>query len=157
MRVRHLVAERKIISKDTGWRFDDMSPRHCPIYEKTRPTRAGWQWRSARAEAGDREFVLVAQANVKRGDLKSVLILKTPSGYSVVGRYEFHSSHPGIHAHAHCDRGGLEEGATGLDKLIRIPPNGRTPRRTSALSISTFWDEARRFFRIMDDLGPLFS
>ncbi len=157
MRVRHLAKTKKVQIADTGWRSDDMPPRACPIFTKSRPSRAGWQWRSAKAEGSDREFILVALANINRGDLKAMMIVKTGSGHAVVGRFEFHSSHPGLHAHAHCERGGIEPGATGLDKLIRIPRAGAKHNRVAALSLSTFWAEARRFFRVYDDLGPLFS
>lgn len=157
MRVRHLAKTPKVQIADTGWRIDDMPPRACPIYSKSRPTRAGWQWRSAKAEADGQEFTLVALANISRGDLKAILITKTGSGHSVVSRYEFHTSHPGLHAHAHCGRSGIEDGATGMDGLARIPRLGARHNRVAALSLSTFWVEARRFFRIHDDLGPLFK
>ena len=157
LNVRRLINMRKVQTADTTWRDDDMPPRNCPIFSRSRPTRAGWRWRSARAKANGREFVLVALTNVRRGDLKATLMIETPAGYSVVGRYEFHASHPGLHLHAHCDRGGVETGPSGLDDLTRIPPADRRHSRVVPLSVSTFWDEARRFFRIDDDLGPLFA
>lgn len=157
MRVRHLIKLPKVQTTDTAWRDDDMPPRACPIFSKSRPTRAGWRWRSARAKADGHEFVLVALTNVRRGDLKATLMIQTPAGYSVVGRYEFHASHPGLHIHAHCGRGGIENGASGMDDLARIPRADRRHNHVAALSVSTFWEEARRFFRINDDLGPLFA
>lgn len=157
MRVRHLARLPKTQAADTGWRSDDMPPRACPINPKSRPSRAGWQWRSAKAKAEGNDFVLVALANVNRGDFKAMLIVQTATGHSVIGRFEYHASHPGLHVHAHCDRGGLEDGATGMDSLVRIPPARAHHNRIAALTLSTFWKEARRFFRVNDDLGPLFE
>jgi len=156
VRVRRATGKSKLQITDTLWRDDDMPPRFCPIYTKTRPARAGWRWRSARADAGDEEFMLVALVHPKRGDMKSTLLVKRDEGYSVVSRYEFHSSHPGLHVHAHCDRAGIEIGASGMDELQRVPPSKGRVTRQVPLSISTFWEESRRFFRIKDDIGPLF-
>lgn len=157
MRVRHLTRLRKLEGQDTQWKTDDVPPRHCPIISKTKPIRAGWQWRSLKAAAGERKFILYAEVNIRRGDYKSILIEETVNGPSVIARYEFHSSHPGLHIHAHCERGGIEVGATGMGNLQRIPPNGHEHRRKVALSVSTFWTEARRFYGIVPDLGPLFD
>lgn len=157
MRVRHLIADRKIQSADTGWRTDDMPPRACPIYAKTRPIRAGWQWRSAPAESGTRKYLLVALANVNRGNWQSFLMLEVHGAWSVVARFEYHASHPGSHLHSHCGRSGIEVGATGLDHLARAPAIGARHRRTAAYTPSTFWQAARTIFRIHDDLGPLYN
>lgn len=157
MRVRKLLAIAKVQTTDTLWRSDDLPPRHFPVYPKTRPMRAGWQWRSARAEGDGLEFIMTSLVNIVRGDLKSTLIVETPGGYSVVSRYEFHSSHPGLHAHAHCERAGIEVGATGMGDLLRVPPADAKHRHTAPISHSTFWEESRRFFRVKDDLGPLFK
>jgi len=157
MRVRQLVRSQKVQKADTGWRADDMAPRWCPIYPKTRPNRAGWQWRSARVLGGGDEFILVALVNPGRGDWKAVLMVKTMNGYSVVGRFEYHSSHPGQHFHSDCQRAGIEEGPTGMALPGRFPPAGSRHRRTAAFTPSSFWKAAREFFRIQDDFGPLYS
>ena len=157
MRVRHLLERPKVQRTDSGWRSDDMPPRACPIFAKGRPSRAGWQWRSVKAEADGEEYYLVALANTRRGDWKSMLIRKGTAGASVVARFEYHSSHPGQHLHSDCARSGIEIGAVGLDNLARFPDAKSRHRRTAALTASTFWQEARRIFRIHDDLGPLYS
>jgi hypothetical protein len=74
-----------------------------------------------------------------------------------VARYEHHGSHPGKHVHAHCDRGGVEAGASGMSGLVRIPPAGARHRRTGAFTVSTFWSDTCRFFSLEEDFGPLFS
>lgn len=94
---------------------------------------------------------------MRRGDFKSILMEETASGVSVIARFEYHSSHPGLHVHAHCERGGIEIGPTGMSDLARIPPIGKKHRRVAAFTLSTFWEEARRFYGIMDDNGPLFA
>ena len=157
MRVRHIAAIQKVQVDDTQWSLSDVPPRRCPINSKTKPIRAGWQWRSIKAEGGGRKFIAYAEANIRRGDYKSILIEDTPSGFSVIARFEYHSSHPGLHVHAHCERGGIEIGATGMGNLIRIPPVNKKHRRIAAFTLSTFWQEARRFYNIVDDNGPLFS
>lgn len=100
---------------------------------------------------------MTSLVNIARGDLKSTLMVGATGGYSVVARYEFHSSHPGLHSHAHCDRSGIELGATGMGDLARVPKADGFHRHTAAISHSTFWEESRRFFRVKDDLGPLFK
>jgi hypothetical protein len=42
-----------------------------------------------------------------RDNWQATLILWTEAGASVVGRFEYHGSHPGLHVHADCERGGL--------------------------------------------------
>lgn len=156
MRVRHLIELKKTLHSQTIWSSSDMPPRHAPVYSKTKPMRAGWKWRSAKAEARGIIFILVAECNSARDNWKSMLIVETSNGASVVGRFESHGSHPGLHAHAHCLRSGFENGGSSIDNLIRIP-NARSPhRRTNAWTENTFWDAARRFFRLKEDEGPLF-
>lgn len=157
MRVRHLISDRKIQSADTGWRADDMPPRACPIYTKTRPIRAGWQWRSASAESSSRKYLLIALVNANRGNWQSFLLIEVFGAWSVVARFEFHASHPGVHIHSHCGRSGVEVGATGLDQLARAPAIGSKHRRVAAFTPATFWQAARSIFRIHDDLGPLYN
>lgn len=134
-----------------------MPPRACPIYSKTRPMRGGWQWRSATAESDDRTYTLVAMTNVNRGNWQAFLLVDAAGESSVVARFEFHASHPGVHLHSHCGRSGIEVGASGLDKLARAPRVGQRHRRTAAFAPSTFWQAARDIFRIHDDLGPLYN
>lgn len=84
-----------------------------------------------------------------------MLILEAESGPSVIARLEYHGSHPGVHAHAQCDRGGVEIGATGIDNLSRFPSANAPHRRTNAWTENTFWEAAKRFFRVEDQKGPL--
>jgi hypothetical protein len=157
MRVRHLIREQKIQRSDTGWQLTDMPPRHSPIYTKSRPIRAGWKWRAAHCEAKGRKFILTALCNVGRDNWKAVLIIEADEGTSVVARFEYHGSHPGLHGHSHCERSGLEFGASGLDDLVRCPKEGKRHRRDNAWTEATFWEAARQFFHIEDDNGPLFN
>ena len=48
-------------------------------------------------------------------------MVETEAGHSVVARFESHGSHPGLHGHSHCDRGGIEIGASGLDANVYHP------------------------------------
>lgn len=157
MRVRHIIATDKTLQSDSGWMKTDMQPRHAPIYLRTKPIRAGWQWRSGRCltRIGSEEFILLAECQPARDNWKAVLIKIVADGSSVVGRFEFHGTHPGVHLHAHCDRGGVEVGASGMDKLARFPAVGETHRRTTAWTEKTFWEAAKRFFRVADPKGPL--
>jgi len=158
MRVRAAARLRKIITSDTRWKRDDVQRRYCPINSRTKPIRAGWEWRSLKAASDDgRKFIAYLEANVRKGDFKSVLIEETVNGPSVIARYEYHSSHPGIHVHAHCERSGIEIGASGMDKLERAPRVKERHRRISALSLSTFLAAASRFYGMEYDTGPLFS
>lgn len=155
MYIRKLIRDRKIQKTDTNWLITDLQPKHAPIYKKTKPIRAGWQWRSAQAEGSIANFVLLAECNPKRGNWKAVLIIENDNGASVVSRFEDHASHCGLHIHADCDRGGREIGAQGLDSLMRIPPAGSHNRRFQAWTENAFWEAAKRFFRIQEVKGPL--
>lgn len=157
MQIRKLVRAAKVQASDSRWKTGDLPPRLCPIYPKSKPHGPSWQWRSVKAISGDAEFWLVATVNVARSNWKCILIAKTENGHSVVARYEDHGSHPGIHVHAHCHRGGIEEGPTGMNDLIRVPPASAPHRRANAQTLSTFWENARRFFRVKDDMGPLYQ
>lgn len=155
MLVRSLIATTKVQTTDTGWSSADLQPRYAPIYKRTKPIRAGWQWRSAEAESEIAKFVLLAECNPERGGWKSVLILEMENGASVVSRFEDHASHPGLHIHADCARSGRDIGAAGLDGLGRRPSAGARHRRLQAWTESAFWEAAKRFFRIEEQKGPL--
>jgi hypothetical protein len=156
MRVRHIVGQKKQTQTDTKWSIKDLTPRYAPIYTKTKPIRAGWQWRSSKViDATGREYVLLAECNPRRDNWKAVLILETSDGPSVVARFEYHASHPGLHVHADCSRGGIETGAIGLDNLARLPPAGNMHRRKHAWTEGTFWEAAKRFFRVEEQKGTL--
>lgn len=155
MRVRHLVSNVKYIDAETEWSVKDMPPKHAPIYPKTKPMRAGWTWRSARCVTATRDYILVAECNPARDNWKAMLILDTGTGHSVVGRFEYHGSHPGLHAHSDCDRSGIEVGPKSIDNLLRIPTAKSFHRRLAAWTENTFWEAAKRFFRIEHRKGPL--
>ena len=155
MRVRRLIAEKKILQSDTSWSERDLQPRYAPIYTRTKPIRAGWRWRSARVESGQSQFFLLAECNPRRDNWKALLIVERDTGSSVVARLEYHSSHPGLHAHTHCTRSGVETGASGLDNLKRYPASNRWHRRIQAWTENSFWEAAKRFFKIEDPRGPL--
>jgi hypothetical protein len=155
MRARNLIKERKTQQSDTDWRRDDMQPRHAPVFTRTRPVRSGWQWRSAKAESVERQYILYALCNPARDNWHATLILYAEADASVVGRYEYHGSHPGLRVHADCERSGLELGSISVDNLPRRPPAQSFHRRTSAWIENTFWEAARRFFRVEERKGPL--
>ena len=98
---------------------------------------------------------LTVRCNSEKGDWNSVLSVKTDQGGSVVARFEFHADHPGLHAHAECNRGGIEVGPTGLDSLIRFPNTGSFHRRATVLTDGGFLEACKRFFRIEERKGPL--
>ena len=156
MRLRKMVAECKVLASDTKWREDDLPPRHSVIYEKTRPMRGGWKWRSVTAKSNKGEYVLLAQCNPRKDEWKAWLIYKTEEGSpSVVSRLEFHGSHPGLHVHAHCARGGVEEGSSSIDGLPRIPSAHQPHRRVHVWQEDTFWNYSLEHFRIRDAQGDL--
>ena len=94
-------------------------------------------------------------ATPTRDNWQATLILCTEAGASVIGRYEYHGSHPGLHVHADCERGGLELGSMSIDNLPRRPPAHSFHRRSSAWTENTFWEAARKFFRVEERKGPL--
>lgn len=155
MRLRHLIAEAKTMTDSTSWSAADLPPRHAPVFARTIPMRAGWRWRSARAEGGGLNYTLLAQCNARRGDWKALLMVEVAGGHSVVARLEDHASHPGLHVHAHCDRGGIEVGAVGLDELTRTPNARKRHRRVQAWTEGTFWEAAKRAFRVAELRGSL--
>jgi hypothetical protein len=157
MRIRRALRERKILQSDTQWRTDDLQHRHSWIFDKTKPVRAGWKWRAATATgASGQEYAFLTQCNPNKDQWKAWLILRTSSGQaSLITRLEYHGTHPGLRAHAHCERGGLEEGPSSIDGLIRIPKGDKRHRRTNVWRDHTFWEQARRHFRIEHPQGPL--
>jgi hypothetical protein len=103
------------------------------------------------------KFILTVSCNPRRDNWQACLFVETDQGHSVVARYEQHGGHPGLHGHGHCDRGGLEVGATSMDNLVRFPKPREHHRRLNAWTDNTFWESARRFFRITEDNGPLWN
>jgi hypothetical protein len=156
MRIRKIIEETKILTADTNWKQEDLPPRYSVIFEKTKPMRSGWKWRSVLAKSGEVEYVFLTQCNPKKDEWKAWLIRKLANGKSsLVSRLEYHGTHPGLHAHAHCDRGGFEEGSSSIDGLARIPAADRRHRRINAWRENTFWEKARKHFRIDHPKGPL--
>lgn len=156
MRVRKILTEPKLLTADTDWQDSDLPPRHSCIFDKTKPMRAGWKWRSVAAKSDQSEYVFLSQCNPRKDEWKAWLIYKTANGNSsLVSRLEYHGSHPGLHIHAHCARGGLEEGPASIDDLPRIPIVAKLHRRVNAWRENTFWEQARRHFRINHPQGSL--
>lgn len=153
MRVRHLVAQHKVLSGDTGWKDEDIPPRYTGVYSKTRPNRAGWRWRSAVAATEHNEYIFFTHIHVEKDKWNSWLVSKLDDGCSIVARFEYHGSHPGVHLHAHCDRGGIEVGPGSIDGLARIPKSSVGPE--IELTPDRFWNLARERFRIEFPKGTL--
>jgi hypothetical protein len=151
MRVRQLLREKKELQGDTNWKIEDLTHKNAPLFPKTTPIRSGWQWRSAKAIGQNGEYVLLAKCNPKRDNWQAILMRLADDGSaSAVGRFEYHGSHPGLHAHAHCQRSGIESGPSSLDDLIRCPNagSGAYHRRNNAWTEESFWEAAKRFFRV---------
>lgn len=157
MRVRHIILRTKLLSSETNWRDDDLPPRHAPIYSKSFPIRGGWRWRSARLQCADENYVLWAQCNPRRDKWKAVLAFDRNGEAFVICRFEYHGSHPGLHVHSDCQRSGIEPGSSGMNLLGRFPNNRHYHRRIMPLTENTFWDAAKRFFRVKVQNGPLFD
>lgn len=160
MRLRHLIIEEKVITSDTGWRDTTLRPKDAPILTKTIPTTKNWQWRSSTAIGKDSssQFVLLLRCNPLHDKWNSVLMQKIGErSASVIARYEHHGNHPGLHGHAHCERGGVETGSTGMDRLQRIPESyaGSYHRRIRPWTKNAFWESAKRFFRLCEKKGSL--
>ena len=157
MRVRHIVSARKTLVSETTWDTSGIPPRHAPIYTRSKPIRAGWRWKSARLKTDAQSFILLAECNPLRDNWKVMLLINVDDEVSVIGRLEHHGSHPGLHLHSHCDRCGIERGASGMDNLRRWPQIGRNHRRNVAWTEGTFWETAKRFFHVEQNNGPLFN
>lgn len=155
MRVRHYVREPKIIANDSGWRTDDIPPRFSGIYEKSRPNRGTWRWRSVLAKASEREYIFLTQINEPRDEWKAWLVVLLNPGASIVSRYEYHGSHAGIHVHSHCELAGEEPGPQLINNLVRIPDASSYHRRQLTLRPGSFWETARKHFRIEFPTGDL--
>lgn len=158
MRVRHIIEENKELQSDTKWRTDDLTHKFAPLFPKTTPIRSGWKWRSAKTSGKSGEYILLVKCNPRRANWQAILMKLTEDGNaSVVGRFEHHGSHPGLHAHAHCQRSGIELGPPSLDELIRVPQVGLGAyhRRNNAWTEGSFWEAAKRFFRIQERKGSL--
>jgi hypothetical protein len=155
MRVRKLVIDEKILQSDTGWRTDDLPPRYSLVYERSRPIRGGWKWRSAKVFGKQGEYQLLALCNPHYSKWQAMLIKAGQKYGSVVARYEYHGDHPGLHVHSDCVRAGVEEGATSIGLKTRLPNASSQHRRVHAWTETGFWESAKSFFRVTDQQGPL--
>lgn len=155
MRIRHIITSQKVIQTDTAWRTDAMPPRLSGIYPKSLPARAHWKWRSALAEDAKCEYILLCQVNESKANWLAWLIRKTAAGGSLISRYEYHGSHPGLHVHADCTRGGIDVGPSGLDKLLRIPSSNFRMSRPAPTRLDLFWKNACSHYRMDYKKGDL--
>jgi len=116
----------------------------------------GWRWRSLRAERLGAKYCVVALCRSGRGTQQALLLREIANQqWSLVARYEQHSSHPGLHVHSHCERSGVEPGGTGFDGLARIPSVGSRHRRAASLTDDMFWNKSLKFFGVEDKKGPM--
>lgn len=97
-----------------------------------------------------------AHCHPQRDNWKAVLAIEGNGEAFVVCRFEYHGSHPGLHVHSDCQTSGLEKGAAGMNVRGRLPENGKQHRRKLPWTEATFWEAAKRFFRVKVDNGPLF-
>jgi len=155
MKIRRIVADRKTVVSDTGWKDDDIPPRYSGVYEKTKPNRNGWRWRSVLAKSAAEEYIFLTQINEASDNWKAWLILKVGGSASIVSRFEYHGSHPGIHVHSHCDLAGREVGPQLINNLVRVPEASSRHRRQQTFRASSFWETARQHFRIEFPKGDL--
>lgn len=70
----------KFLDGGTLWSNGDLPPRHAPYLTRTRPIKAGWRWRSARASNERAEFVIVAMGNAKRDKWQAILAVHNAVG-----------------------------------------------------------------------------
>ncbi len=155
MRVRHIVSVRKIIKTDTKWRDDALPPRFSGIYVKTMTSRPQWKCRSALAIADGCEYILLCQVNESKDNWLAWLVRKANDGGSLVSRYEYHGSHPGLHAHADCTRGGIEIGPSSIDRLLKIPHANSRTNRAAPSRLDLFWKNASSHYRMDYEKGEL--
>jgi hypothetical protein len=151
--VRRLLRKRKTIAADSGWQTSDLPRRHAPVFARALPIRAGWQWRSIRTTSNGTDFILAMRCNPRRAKWQALLIVLGDAGPSLVARFEDHGDHPGLHAHAHCGRGGIEVGASGLDDLPRLPSAQAHHRRVQVWTPDHFVEAALKFFRISHQMS----
>ena len=155
MRVRKLIHEEKVMGQPTGWSFGGTPPRHVPVFRQTFPTGRGWQWQSVSAQNDSNEYVLHVRCNVNKDDWMAWLMIRLEEGWSIVGRFEYHSSHPGLHVHANCVSSGVLAGEKSISECDRFPTGGRYHRRIQAWTPDGFWNRALKFYRIECPKGAL--
>lgn len=142
---------------DTGWRDGVIHKQQAPWHEAGIQDRESWKWRSITARSNrDVNYILLIRFRLVNLNCQAILGRKVEGGWSAVGRYEYHSDHPGLHLHAHCDRGGLETGPTSLDNLQRIPERLSRCRQSRAdWTKDSFLNAARQFYRVVEPKGSL--
>ena len=153
MRVRKLIKCQKDLVTSTSWSHGKLTKRHAPVFEKTRPIRAGWQWRSGKATNQDDDYVLLALCNPGKDNWKAILMAKLTDGWSTVARLEYHASHPGLHVHSDCRNSGLQTGPPSMDIRNRIPKTDQRHLRIQGWTCDGFWNRAMQFFKISDPGG----
>lgn len=155
MRVRHIISSKKTISADTSWKTTAIPTKHSGIFPKSMPVGPAWQWRSALAFDGEKEYILLCRVNLSKDNWLAWLIGKNSSGWSLVGRYEYHGNHPGLHVHADCERGGIEVGPTSIKTYLRIPRVSSRGTRPSPSRLDLFWKNACQHYRMDYEKGDL--
>jgi hypothetical protein len=155
LRARHLIHEKKTTVASTDWSYGGTPPRHVPVFQRTFPIGKGWQWRFVSAKNDKNAYVLHVRCNSEKDERKAWLMIKLEKGWSIVGRFEYHSSHPGLHVHSNCVSSGLLVGEKSISECDRFPDGGRYHRRIQAWTPDVFWNRALKFFRIVDERGTL--
>lgn len=149
--VRHHLLCRKIISSDSGWKTDAITPRFGP-YGETRPCPSGWQWRSLSLTGTNAvRYRLFFEVDAHRGKWKAIFILVPESGpVTALIRFEDQPGKAGggLHVHANCDRNTDLTGAESIRMAYTLPEHGMYRRRRTGWTKHRFCHFAGRLFRV---------
>lgn len=162
MTLRKFVKAVKVVT-DAGLWSDKRMPRIGSTFplSKARSLRVGtggWRWRVLQvSDTSHQSFRLLLLYQARKQDYCAILARPVGRDMLVLGRLEYHASHPGWHVHATC-RSPLtcHSGRLRHDDMKRLAgssgPNARMP---FPLTDDDALEIARRFFRLPLDLGAL--
>lgn len=148
--LREDLTVRKRLTKDTGWRSDDIPPRFS-VYPVSRPTGSRWEWRCLLLLSDDgRVYRLLIEVAPALGKWKAMLIKVPQDGPPVaIMRLEDQPGKfgGGLHIHAHCDQLDDLSGAKSVEMRYTLPDHRQHRRRRLAWTKALFCKASGSFFR----------
>lgn len=135
MPIRGFIRSKKTVI-DAGQWSDAKLPRTGGPFplSKNRSFRLGasWRWRAVKIEIDGKQFRVLITVHEHKQQFVAYCGAVIGTDMFVIGRLEYHATHPGLHVHGCCKPSQPEWfGRTGHGGLARLPEGKAHHRRTT--------------------------
>ena len=139
MLLRGFVRSKKTLVEAGQWTDTKLPKTGGPFpLSKNRSLRLGnlWHWRLVKLECDGRQFRLLLTCHEDKQQFVAYCGATIGTDTFVIGRLEYHATHPGLHIHGCCQPSQPEwHGRTGHQGLTRLP-DGKAHHRRRTMHVT---------------------